>query len=258
MAKHSNIKLDKSLGQHFLNDAHVLGKIVDVINKNIDANQNIIEVGPGAGALTSYLYKRENYSLVEFDQRWADYLLTKFPNLKGHIYNVDFLKLELDTIYSNMAIVGNFPYNISSQIMFKVLDFQEKVPVVVGMFQKEVAERICSGPSSKDYGILSVLLQVYYEAEYLFDVPKEAFNPPPKVVSGVMILRRKENLQIHHNEKFFKQVVKMAFQQRRKTLRNSLKAFIKTEEIKDLEIFNKRPEQLSVDAFINITNILEQ
>ena len=258
MAKHSNIKLDKSLGQHFLNDAHILEKIVDAINRNIDAKENIIEVGPGAGAMTAYLYKRENFSLVEFDQRWADYLLTKFPNLKGRIYNLDFLKLELDTIYNSMAIVGNFPYNISSQIMFKVLDYQEKVPVVLGMFQKEVAERICSGPSSKDYGILSVLLQVYYEAEYLFDVPREAFNPPPKVVSGVMVLRRKQNLQINHNEKFFKQVVKMAFQQRRKTLRNSLKALIKSDEIKELEIFNKRPEQLSVDAFINITNILEQ
>lgn len=258
MAKHSNIKLDKSLGQHFLNDAHILEKIVDAINRNIDTKENIIEVGPGAGAMTAYLYKRENFSLVEFDQRWADYLLTKFPNLKGRIYNVDFLKLELDTIYNSMAIVGNFPYNISSQIMFKVLDYQEKVPVVLGMFQKEVAERICSGPSSKDYGILSVLLQVYYDAEYLFDVPREAFNPPPKVVSGVMVLRRKQNLQINHNEKFFKQVVKMAFQQRRKTLRNSLKALIKSDEIKELEIFNKRPEQLSVDAFINITNILEQ
>jgi len=258
LAKHSNIKLDKSLGQHFLNDAHILEKIVDAINRNIDAKENIIEVGPGAGAMTAYLYKRENFSLVEFDQRWADYLLTKFPNLKGRIYNLDFLKLELDTIYNSMAIVGNFPYNISSQIMFKVLDYQEKVPVVLGMFQKEVAERICSGPSSKDYGILSVLLQVYYEAEYLFDVPREAFNPPPKVVSGVMVLRRKQNLHINHNEKFFKQVVKMAFQQRRKTLRNSLKALIKSDEIKELEIFNKRPEQLSVDAFINITNILEQ
>lgn len=256
MAKHSNIKLDKSLGQHFLNDAYVLGRINDAINKNIDASENMVEVGPGAGALTSYLYKRENFSLVEFDQRWADYLLTKFPNLKGRIYNADFLRMDLNTIYDQMAIVGNFPYNISSQIMFKVLDYQEKIPVVLGMFQKEVAERICSGPSSKDYGILSVLLQVYYEAEYLFDVPREAFNPPPKVVSGVMVLRKRKNLQINHDEKFFKQVVKLAFQQRRKTLRNSLKVLIKNEEVRELEIFNKRPEQLSVDAFINITNIL--
>lgn len=257
MAKHSNIKLDKSLGQHFLNDQFILEKIANLININIPENENIVEVGPGAGALTNYFYKRENYSLVEYDQRWADYLLTKYPNLKGRIYNEDFLNLNLDTIYSRMAIVGNFPYNISSQIMFKVLDNLEKVPTVIGMFQKEVAERICSGPGSKNYGILSVLLQVYYEAEYLFDVPKEAFNPPPKVTSGVMILRKKEDIQIFHNEKFFKQVVKMAFQQRRKTLRNSLKALIKNDEVKDLEIFNKRPEQLSVDAFINITNILE-
>lgn len=258
MAKHGKIKLDKSLGQHFLNDQYVLQKITDTINSKINEADNMIEVGPGAGALTAFLYKRENYSLVEFDERWADFLKNKYPTLKDRIYNVDFLHLDLHTIYnSQIAIVGNFPYNISSQIMFKVLDYKKSVPVVVGMFQKEVATRICSGPNSKNYGILSVLLQVYYDAEYLFDVPKEAFNPPPKVTSGVMSLTRKPNLSINHNEKFFKQVVKLAFGQRRKTLRNSLKALIKHDGIKELEIFDKRPEALSVDAFINLTNILE-
>lgn len=236
----------------------MLQKITDTINSKVSAEGNIIEVGPGAGALTAFFSKRKNYSLVEFDQRWADFLKNKYPDLKDNIHNVDFLKLDLNTIYSNeKAIVGNFPYNISSQIMFKVLDFKESIPVVVGMFQKEVAERICSKPNSKSYGILSVLLQVYYDAEYLFDVPREAFNPPPKVISGVMSLTRKPNLMINHNEKFFKQVVKLAFGQRRKTLRNSLKALIKNDEVKNLEIFNKRPEALSVDAFINLTNILE-
>lgn len=258
MAKHGKIKLDKSLGQHFLNDQYVLQKITDTVNSKIGEEECIIEVGPGAGALTAFFYKRVNYSLVEFDERWSDFLKNKYPNLKDHIYNVDFLKMDLHTIYNGqMAIVGNFPYNISSQIMFKVLDFKESIPVVIGMFQKEVAIRICSGPNSKSYGILSVLLQVYYNAEYLFDVPKEAFNPPPKVTSGVMSLTRKPNLRINHNEKFFKQVVKLAFGQRRKTLRNSLKALIKNDEVKNLEIFNKRPESLSVDAFINLTNILE-
>jgi len=257
LAKHSNIKLNKGLGQHFLTDAEVLRWIVWSIDDNLKEKIPFVEVGPGAGALTHYLQNREGYKLIEFDTRWADHLKEKFPKLKEQIYNVDFLKMELDTIYSSMAIVGNFPYNISSQILFKVLDYKENVPFVLGMFQKEVAKRICSTPGNKSYGILSVLIQAFYEAEYLFDVPREAFNPPPKVVSGVLVLKRKERLTLPCNEKFFKQIIKQSFGQRRKTLRNSLKSLIPNDKIKELEVFNLRPEALSVDAFINIANMLD-
>lgn len=256
MAKHSNIKLNKGLGQHFLKDQEVLRKITRTIEDNVQNNIPLVEVGPGAGALTQFLYKKEGLKLIEYDTRWANYLINKYPNLKDTIYNVDFLKIELDTIYDSMAIVGNFPYNISSQILFKVLDYKINVSIVIGMFQKEVALRICSQPSNKSYGILSVLIQAFYETTYLFDVPREAFNPPPKVVSGVLMLKRKEKLELPCNEKFFKQIIKQSFGKRRKTLRNSLKQFIQTEEIKQLEIFNKRPEALSVDAFVNLANIL--
>lgn len=257
MAKQHDIKLNKGLGQHFLTDQEVLRKIVWAIDDNIKENIPFVEVGPGAGALTQFIYKREGLKLIEFDTRWADLLKEKYPSLKDAIYNVDFLKTELDTIYSSMAIIGNFPYNISSQIMFKVLDYKENVPYVLGMFQKEVGLRICSKPGNKTYGILSVLLQAFYEATYLFDVPREAFNPPPKVMSGVLVLKRKEQLTLPCNEKLLKQIVKLSFGQRRKTMRNSLKALIKTEAIKELSIFDLRPEALSVDGFVNLTNILE-
>ena len=257
MAKHSNLKLNKSLGQHFLRDENVLFNIVKAIDDNVEKKIPIVEVGPGAGALTKFLHQKENFKLVEFDTRWAAYLLKEYPSLEGRIYNEDFLKMDLKEIYNKMAIVGNFPYNISSQILFKVLEHKEIVPTVIGMFQKEVAMRICSKPKSKAYGILSVLIQAYYDAEYLFDVPRESFHPAPKVMSGVLILRRKEKLNLACDEKFFKRLIKMAFQQRRKTLRNSLKQLIFSDDIKQLEIFNKRPEALDVDAFINLTNILD-
>jgi len=257
MAKHSNIKLNKGLGQHFLKDEEVLRKIFWSLEQKVDKSIPLVEVGPGAGALTHFLKDKKKYKLVEYDTRWANYLKEKYPNLKDRILNVDFLKLKLSELFDEMAIVGNFPYNISSQIIFKVLDYKENVAFVFGMFQKEVAQRICSKPSKKAYGIISVLIQAFYETEYLFDVPKEAFNPPPKVVSGIIVLKRKEKLSLACNEKFFKQIIKLSFGQRRKTLRNSLKSLIKNDKVKELEIFNKRPEALSVDAFINLTNILE-
>lgn len=257
MAKHTNIKLNKGLGQHFLVDEEVLRKIFWTLEQQIDNDIPIVEVGPGAGALTKFLKNKKEYTLIEYDTRWAKHLKEKFPKLKDKILNEDFLKLELDTIYNSMAVVGNFPYNISSQILFKVLDYKENVPFVFGMFQKEVAKRICSKPSNKAYGIISVLLQAFYETEYLFDVPREAFNPPPKVTSGIIVLKRKKKLTLACNEKKFKQIIKLSFGQRRKTLRNSLKPLINNEEIKKLEIFNLRPEALSVDAFVNLTNILD-
>lgn len=256
MAKHSNIRLNKALGQHFLKDEEVLRKIVWSLEKEVGKSIPYVEIGPGAGALTQYIKDKKEYKLIEFDTRWANYLKEQYPNLKDRILNVDFLKIDLDTIYKEMAVIGNFPYNISSQILFKVLDYKENVPFVFGMFQKEVAKRICSKPSNKSYGIISVLLQAFYETEYLFDVPRESFNPPPKVTSAIIVLKRKEKLTLPCNEKFFKQIIKQSFGMRRKTLRNSLKSLIKNDKIKELDVFNKRPEALSVDAFVNITNIL--
>ena len=200
---------------------------------------------------------KTKYKLVEFDDRWAEFLPNEFPELKDKIINVDFLQYDLNEPFDEpYAVVGNFPYNISSQIIFHVLEYKDKVPVTLGMFQKEVARRIASKEGSKEYGIISVLAQLFYEIEYLFDVPREAFNPPPKGVSGVMVMkRRKKDFDV--NYKFFRSVVKIAFGQRRKTMRNSLKQFILNDEVKALDIFDKRPEQLSLEAFINLSNLLE-
>jgi 16S rRNA (adenine1518-N6/adenine1519-N6)-dimethyltransferase len=256
LAKHANLNLNKSLGQHFLTDKYVLQQIADAVFLHC-GTLPLVEIGPGAGALTDYLINVKDYKLIEFDKRWSEHLQQKYPQLKGRITEGDVLRVDFQEIFeSEFAVVGNFPYNISSQILFKILDNKEKVPAMVGMFQKEVAERVCSKEGSKAFGILSVLLQVFYDVEYLFDVPREAFNPPPQVISGVMMMKRKENLVLPCNEVLFKQVVKTAFNQRRKTMRNSLKSMM-NESIKELEIFNLRPEQLSVRAFINLTNIIE-
>lgn len=256
MAKHANLSLNKSLGQHFLTDKVVLQKIADAVKQHC-GSLPLVEIGPGAGALTDYLIFRDDYKLIEFDKRWSAHLQQKYPQLHGRITEGDVLRVDFDKLFdTQFAVVGNFPYNISSQILFKILEHKEKVPVMVGMFQKEVAERVCSKEGSKAFGILSVLLQVFYDVEYLFDVPREAFNPPPQVVSGVMMMKVKENYTLPCNEVLFKQVVKTAFNQRRKTLRNSLKSMM-NESIKELELFNLRPEQLSVRAFINLTNIIE-
>lgn len=256
MAKHANLNLNKSLGQHFLTDKYVLKQIADVVFLHC-GNLPLVEIGPGAGALTDFLIETEKYQLIEFDKRWSEHLQQKYPQLKGRITEGDVLRVDFQTLFDEeFAVVGNFPYNISSQILFKILENKEKVPAMVGMFQKEVAERVCSKEGSKAFGILSVLLQVFYDVEYLFDVPREAFNPPPKVISGVMMMKRKENLVLPCNEVLFKQVVKTAFNQRRKTMRNSLKSMM-NEKLKELEIFDLRPEQLSVRAFINLTNIIE-
>lgn len=253
MARHQNIKLDKGLGQHFLKDQMVLNKIYDAVKTHTNG-MPILEVGPGGGSLTKLLLNEKQFKVVEFDNRWANLLATTYPNLE--IINQDFLQLDLQSIFTNQyAVVGNFPYNISSQIVFHIIDNKDKVPVMVGMFQKEVAQRICSGSGTKDNGILSILTQLYYDTVYLFDVPKEAFNPPPKVLSGVMAMKRRT----HDYDVDFttlKSIVKMAFNQRRKTLRNSLKSLIKNDDIKNLSIFDKRPEQLDVRAFINLTEIL--
>ena len=245
------VKAKKHLGQHFLADPNTANKIAQGLTGHNNYTK-VLEIGPGTGALTQHLISLPyEVELVEIDTESIDYLKVHYPDIK--IYSESFLKLNFEPIGDNVAVIGNFPYNISSQILFKVLDEREKVPEVVGMFQKEVAERVAEGPGSKKYGILSVLIQAYYDVEYLFTVNESVFIPPPKVKSGVIRLKRKDVFPECSYEKL-RQVVKLAFNQRRKTLRNSLKPIIqKNEEFIKLEVMNKRPEQLSVDDFVTLT-----
>jgi 16S rRNA (adenine1518-N6/adenine1519-N6)-dimethyltransferase len=243
----------KKLGQHFLTDIDIAKKIVNSLTSNVST---IVEVGPGMGVLTQYLIQlpEKTIQLIEIDEESVKYLLEKFPHVKNNLHCVDFLKYDLTALTKNsFALIGNFPYNISSQILFKVLAYKNQIPEVVGMFQKEVAQRIASKPGKKDYGILSVLLQAFYDIEYLFTVDENVFNPPPKVKSGVLRLCRNNKKELECDESQFKIVVKTAFNQRRKTLRNSLKALSFKDDFRKESIFDKRPEQLSVNEFIYIT-----
>jgi 16S rRNA (adenine1518-N6/adenine1519-N6)-dimethyltransferase len=240
----------KSLGQHFLNDETVAERIVQSISTE---NPHILEIGPGMGILTQFLLQKNDidFKVVEIDTESVDYLQKKYPSLQ--IISGDFLKLNLSDYYDDkLTIIGNFPYNISSQILFKVLENKDKVVELVGMFQKEVAERVASKPGKKMYGILSVLLQAYYDIEYLFTVDEHLFTPPPQVKSGVIRMVRNPDKKLHCDEVLFKNVVKTAFSQRRKTLRNSLRSFSFTEEYTTDPIFTLRPEQLSVGQFEEI------
>lgn len=239
--------LKKSLGQHFLTNEDYCQRIVDSLQA---ASGKVLEIGPGGGAITKYLLTRNfsEYQCVELDEEKVRYLTKTYPSLTSSILHADFLKM--DKPYSGMfTIIGNFPYNISSQIMFRVLEWRTEVDEVVGMFQKEVAKRIASKEGSKEYGILSVLTQCYYDVTYLFDVPPEAFNPPPKVVSGVLRLQKKEVPVWNGNYNDFKKFVKIAFNQRRKTLRNGFKSYYPSDSLND-PIFNQRAEQLSVEQFV--------
>ena len=252
------VKAKKYLGQHFLNDESVAEKIADTLAlKNY---KKVLEIGPGMGVLTKYLLKKdvETY-VIEIDTESVEYLQANYLNLAPRIIEKDFLKYDLNSVFKgeSFAIIGNFPYNISTQIVFKTLEMRDQIPEFSGMFQKEVAQRICSKEGSKVYGILSVLTQAFYNAEYLFTVPPSVFNPPPKVESGVLRLTRKENYTLPCDEKLLFKTVKTAFQQRRKTLRNSLKTFNLSDNLKANVIFGKRPEQLSVDAFIELTQLIE-
>ena len=241
--------LKKSLGQHFLHDDKICHAIVDAI----PACERLLEVGPGAGAITKYILQISgvDFKAVELDDEKVVYLEKTYPAIRGKIIHESILDCHAPFLES-FTVVGNFPYNISSQILFRVLEWKNQVPVMIGMFQKEVAKRIVSGPGNKDYGILSVLVQAYYHAEYLFDVPPESFNPPPKVDSGVIKLTRRSDVVDMRSEKSFIAVVKAAFGQRRKMLRNPLKGMF-TPEILQEEIFTKRPEQLSVADFAALT-----
>lgn len=243
--------LKKSLGQHFLIDKTVCEKIRAVLMEQ-PINQ-LVEVGPGAGALTAFIYKipTNAYKAVELDTEKVNYLLHAYPDLAGKLINEDFLETAIP-FEGSFVLVGNFPYNISTQIVFKVLDWKEQVPMMVGMFQKEVAERIAAKPHSKAYGILSVLSQAFYEVTYLFDVPPSAFNPPPKVDSGVIMFKRKAIFPAMSSEKSFYHIVKMAFGQRRKMLRNPLKPYFTSAQLED-PIFTKRAENLTFEDYAALT-----
>lgn len=251
------VKPKKFLGQHFLTDLSVAERIVDTLKDYVGTP--VLEVGPGMGVLTQYLIaKGHDLKVVELDRESVDYLHANFPELEGKVIGEDFLQLDLASMYDGQfCIIGNYPYNISSQIFFKVLDYRDQVVCCSGMLQKEVAERIAAGPGSKTYGILSVLLQAWYDIEYLFTVSEHVFNPPPKVKSGVIRLVRNNVRELGCDESMFKTIVKLSFGQRRKTLRNSLRSFAKNPEVLADEIFNKRPEQLSVAEFIRLTNLLK-
>jgi 16S rRNA (adenine1518-N6/adenine1519-N6)-dimethyltransferase len=243
--------LKKSLGQHFLNDVQICLQIKAALaDTPID---QLLEVGPGAGALTQHIMDLplKAFKAVELDREKVAYLLHTYPNLEGKIINEDFLETAIP-FEDQFTLVGNFPYNISTQIVFRVLDWKEQVPVMIGMFQKEVAERIAAKPHSKAYGILSVLTQAFYEVEYLFDVPPTAFTPPPNVMSGVIRLKRKEVFPEFSSLKSFYHIVKMAFGQRRKMLRNPLKPYFTTEQLQD-PIFTKRAENLTYQDFADLT-----
>jgi 16S rRNA (adenine1518-N6/adenine1519-N6)-dimethyltransferase len=252
------VKPKKYLGQHFLKDENIARKIADTLS--LKGYDNVLEIGPGMGVLTKYLLDNPiKTHVIELDSESVAYLNNNFSDQDLTIFEADFLKFDLSKIFQNhqFAIIGNFPYNISSQIVFKALENRALIPEFSGMFQKEVAQRICAKEGSKTYGILSVLTQAFYEAQYLFTVPPTVFNPPPKVDSGVLLLKRKSNYQLPCNESLFFKIVKTSFQQRRKTLRNSLKPFNLSNNLKANTIFGQRPEQLSVSQFIELTSLIE-
>lgn len=253
-----SVKPKKHLGQHFLKDENIAKKIADTLS--LTGYEDVLEIGPGMGVLTKHLLQKDvQVHVIELDSESVEYLKTHYLNLQDRIYEADFLKYNLLDIFGNhpFAIIGNFPYNISSQIVFKTLELRDHIPEFSGMFQKEVALRICAKEGSKIYGILSVLTQAFYDADYRFTVPPTVFNPPPKVDSGVLVLSRKSNYKLPCDEALFFKVVKTSFQQRRKTLRNSLKTFNLSDNLKANAIFGRRPEQLSVAEFIDLTTLIE-
>jgi 16S rRNA (adenine1518-N6/adenine1519-N6)-dimethyltransferase len=252
------VKAKKSLGQHFLKDINIAHRIVESL---LSGCSNVLEIGPGMGVLTQFLLQSENYKTVaiEIDRDSIDFLRKKFPEYSDQIISGDFLNTDLSKLFPNekMAVIGNFPYNISTQILFKVLKYKNIVPEVVGMFQKEVAMRIAAPPGSKTYGITSVLLQVYYDIEYLFTVDEHVFDPPPKVKSAVIRLTRNNVEKLDCDEDLFVRIVKAGFNQRRKMLRNSIRPFIQDDGLTH-PFLEKRPEQLSISEFVELTNSIEQ
>ncbi len=248
------VKPKKHLGQHFLTDENIAIKIVDSLTKK----DRVVEIGPGTGVLTKHLLtKVDELKLVEVDGESVDFLIQNYPELKPGIIHADFLKMDIGSLFAQeFAVIGNFPYNISSQIFFKIIENRHQIPEVVGMIQKEVAERLAAPPGNKTYGILSVILGAFYEIKYLFTVNETVFYPPPKVKSAVISLRRKENYKLDCDEQRFVKVVKTGFNQRRKTLRNSLKSMLQEGTDTSTPIFGQRPEQLSIQEFVALTNII--
>jgi len=253
------VRAKKHLGQHFLKNETIAQKIAESLTEQ--GYDHVLEIGPGMGVLTKYLLKKRfTISVIEIDTESVSYLQTHFLKYSLKIINDDFLKIDISKIFDGkqFAIIGNFPYNISSQIVFKAIENRAHVPELCGMFQKEVAKRITQPEGSKTYGIISVLTQAFYDAEYLFTVPPEVFNPPPKVESGVIRLVRKQNFDLPVDQSLFFRVVKTAFNQRRKTIRNSLKIFDLSDKLREDVIFAQRPEQLSVQQFIELTKSIEK
>lgn len=253
-----NVKAKKHLGQHFLNDENIARKIAETLNG--EGYTEVLEIGPGMGVLTKYLLEKDYTTyVIEIDNESVAYLNAHYPKLENKIIAQDFLKYNIKEVFDDrpFAIIGNFPYNISTQIVFRMLELRKQIPEFSGMFQKEVAERICEKKGTKAYGILSVLVQAFYDAEYLFTVSENVFTPPPKVKSGVLRLRRKAHFELPCDEKLFFKVVKIGFQQRRKTLRNSLKTFNLSEKLREDTIFDLRPEQLDVAQFIALTQKIQ-
>jgi 16S rRNA (adenine1518-N6/adenine1519-N6)-dimethyltransferase len=253
-----SVKAKKHLGQHFLVDKGICRKIANQYGSHEDCKR-VLEIGPGMGALTYLLIGQKlDVSVMEIDEESIVYLNENIPELKGKIFEADFLKADLKEIMGDgqFSVVGNFPYNISSQIMFKCLDYRDQIPEIMGMFQKEVAERIAEKPGSKRYGILSVLMQAYYDISYCFTVDEHVFDPPPKVKSGVIRCTRNERKSLPCDEKLFKQIIKLSFGQRRKTIRNGIKTLIKDTGLES-ELLALRPEVLSVEQFVELTNLVE-
>jgi 16S rRNA (adenine1518-N6/adenine1519-N6)-dimethyltransferase len=252
------VKAKKSLGQHFLKDTNIALRIVESLSSNCP---NVLEIGPGMGVLTQFLFQSDQYKTVaiEIDKDSVEFLKNKFPQHSEQIIHGDFLNTDLSQFFTadKVSIIGNFPYNISTQILFKVLSFKNLVPEVVGMFQKEVAMRIAAPPGSKTYGITSVLLQVYYDIEFLFSVDEHVFDPPPKVKSAVIRLTRNNVEKLDCDEELFVKIVKAGFNQRRKMLRNSIKQFILEDNLWH-PFLEKRPEQLSIKEFVELTNSISQ
>jgi len=247
--------LKKALGQHFLKDESIIANIVKTLQQ--EKFTRLLEVGPGGGALTKSLLSIPGieFKAVELDAEKVDYLHIKFPVLKDKIIHQNFLDMEMP-FQESFILIGNFPYNISSQILFKALEWKDQLPVIIGMFQKEVAQRAAAAPGSKTYGVLSALIQPYYHIEYLFDVPPSSFTPEPKVMSGVIKLRRKEKQLAYKSDKKYILLVKTAFNQRRKTLRNAVKSIF-MHDVLQQDIFNKRAEQISIDEFAALTFLMQ-
>jgi 16S rRNA (adenine1518-N6/adenine1519-N6)-dimethyltransferase len=249
------LKAKKSYGQHFLNSEQIAQKIADSLEPEGQYTR-LLEIGPGRGMLTKYLLEKNlDLITVEADLDMVQYLQKNYPQLKNRIIAADFLKVPLDQVMENQTfgLIGNFPYNISSQILFKMLEFKHLIPEMVGMFQKEVAERVVADPGSKTYGVISVLVQAEYTGEYLFTVDKKKFTPPPKVQSAVIRLRRRPESLVQKDPRLFRQIVKQSFGQRRKMLRNTIKQFIKGDPFLQSDFFRQRPEQLSVQDFVWLT-----